>query len=74
VDFTTLSLADVKSGLDEVARDTQVTFGGLDARQLTWRPDAVRWSVAQCFERGRQAPRQGVLLATRRRARPNYEH
>jgi hypothetical protein len=50
MDYTTLSLADVKTGLDDVARDAQATFGGLDARQLNWRPDATRWSVAQCFE------------------------
>jgi hypothetical protein len=50
VDYATLSLADVRTGLDDVARETHSTFGGLDARQLNWRPDATRWSVAQCFE------------------------
>src|SRR5678816_4549116 len=50
MDYTTLSLAELRTALDEVARDAQVTFGGLDARQLNWRPDATRWSVAQCFE------------------------
>jgi hypothetical protein len=50
MDYTTLSLAQVKAGLDGVARETQATFGGFDARQLNWRPDAARWSVAQCFE------------------------
>jgi hypothetical protein len=25
-------------------------FGGFDARQLNWRPDVARWSVAQCSE------------------------
>jgi hypothetical protein len=50
VDYATLSLAEVRTGLDDVARETQSTFGGLDARQLNWRPDATRWSVAQCFE------------------------
>jgi hypothetical protein len=39
------------NGLHEVvARDAQATFGGLDVRHLNWRPDATRWSVAQCFE------------------------
>jgi hypothetical protein len=33
-----------------MAQETQATFGGFDARQLNWRPDAARWSVAQCFE------------------------
>ena len=50
MDYATLSLADVKTGLDAIARETQSTFGGLAARQLNWRPDAARWSVAQCFE------------------------
>jgi hypothetical protein len=50
IDYTTLSLADVRTALDDVVRDAQATFGGLDARQLNWKPDATRWSIAQCFE------------------------
>jgi DinB superfamily len=50
MDYAALSLAEVRAGLDEVARQTQSTFGGLNAGQLNWRPDATRWSVAQCFE------------------------
>ena len=50
MDYTTISLADVRTELDEIARDAQMTFGALDARQLNWRADATRWSVAQCFE------------------------
>lgn len=50
MDYTTLSLAEVKAGLDAVAREAEAAFGGLDARQLNWRPDAARWSVAQCFD------------------------
>jgi len=50
MDYTTLSLAQVRTGLDAMSRDTLATFGSLDARQLNWRPDAKRWSVAQCFE------------------------
>jgi hypothetical protein len=50
MDYTTLSLAEVRTALADVARDAQGTFGGLDGRQLNWRPDATRWSVAQCFE------------------------
>jgi len=49
-DYTTLSLAEVRAELDAIARDTETSFGGLDARQLNWRPEATRWSVAQCFE------------------------
>ena len=48
--YTTLSLADVRTELDAVARDTQSLFGRLDHQQLNWRPDATRWSVAQCFD------------------------
>jgi len=50
VDYTKLSLTDVRSGLQDVMRQAQATFGAYDAQQLNWRPDATRWSVAQCFE------------------------
>jgi len=50
VDYVDLSLADVKAGFGDMARDLQSTFGGLDATQLNWRPDQTRWSVAQCLE------------------------
>ena len=50
MEYTTLSLAQVQSGLDAVAADAQSTFGRLDARQLNWRPDETKWSVAQCLE------------------------
>jgi hypothetical protein len=49
-DFTALSLADIGAGLETVARDSQAVFGGLSAGQLNWRPDASRWSAAQCFD------------------------
>lgn len=50
MDYATLSLSDVRSGLESVAREAEATFGGLDATRLNWRPDATRWSVAQCFD------------------------
>src|SRR4051812_42667836 len=50
MDYTTLSLAEVKAGLDDLAREAEATFGGLNARQLNWKADSGRWSVAQCFE------------------------
>jgi len=50
MDYTTLSLALVKSGLEEMARDTMATFGHLGVHQINWQPDVSRWSVAQCFE------------------------
>jgi hypothetical protein len=50
MDYTTLSLTDVKTSLADIAREADATFGALNARQLNWRPDAARWSVGQCFE------------------------
>jgi hypothetical protein len=50
IDYTTLALAEVRAALDAVALDAEATFGGLDVRQLNWRPDPTRWSVAQCLE------------------------
>ena len=49
-DYTTLSLAEVRAGIDDIARDAQATFGGFDAQQLNWKADAKQWSVAQCFD------------------------
>jgi DinB superfamily len=48
--YTTLSLADIDAEFAAMARDAQGVFGGLDGTQLNWRPDATRWSVAQCVE------------------------
>src|SRR3954468_23564793 len=50
MDYTKLSLSEVRSGLEEVIRDAERVFGHLSAAQLNWKPDAGRWSVAQCFE------------------------
>jgi hypothetical protein len=58
MDYTKLSLAEIASGLDSVAQEAQATFGGCDVRQLNWRPDAARWSVAQCFDHLLQANRE----------------
>jgi DinB family protein len=50
IDYTKLTLTDASAALHDIARDAQATFGTLDAQRLNWRPDATRWSVAQCFE------------------------
>lgn len=50
MDYTTLSLIDVSSGLDGIAREARAAFGALDAKQLNWQPGAKQWSVAQCLE------------------------
>ena len=65
MDYTKLSLAEIKNGLDAVARETQATFGSLDARQLNWRPDPAQWSVAQCFEHLFTANRLMLIEAER---------
>ena len=50
IDYTTLSLAEVRTALGDIARDVEATFSRLTAPQLNWRPDATRWSVGQCLE------------------------
>ena len=50
MEYTTLSLADVRRGLEDLARDALATFGALTPEQLNWQPEAQRWSVAQCFD------------------------
>jgi hypothetical protein len=50
MDYTTLTPANISDALEGAARDAEESFGSLDARQMNWRPDATRWSVAQCLE------------------------
>ena len=50
MDYARLTLREIESALSAIVRDTDATFGRLDARQLNWRPDMQRWSVAQCFD------------------------
>ena len=50
MNYTGLSFSEVTSALDDVAQDAHATFGRLNTRQLNWRPDTARWSVAQCFQ------------------------
>lgn len=69
MDYTTLSLAEVSRELDILARDAAATFGGLDPRQLNWRPDVKRWSVGQCFQHlvtGNQFMLDSAMEALRR--------
>jgi hypothetical protein len=65
MEYTTLSLAQVLNGLDAVATDVQSAFGNLDARQVNWRPDAPKWSVAQCLEHLMAANRLMVAAGQR---------
>jgi hypothetical protein len=50
MDYTKLTLRGIEWALSELVRDTEATFGRLDARQLNWRRDAQQWSVGQCFD------------------------
>ena len=50
MNYTTLSLSEVRAGFLEIAEQASRTFGGLDEQQLNWKPDEREWSVAQCFD------------------------
>lgn len=45
-----MSFEGLAAELSAIARDAYAVFGGLDERRLNWKPDAARWSVAQCFD------------------------
>jgi hypothetical protein len=45
-----MSLPELLTEADAVARDVQSTFGHLTAEQLNWKPNAGSWSVAQCLD------------------------
>ena len=49
MDYASLSLAEVRSALHDVARDAHATFGDLERRQLNWKSDRSRWSVRNAF-------------------------
>jgi non-ribosomal peptide synthetase component F len=63
MDYTTISLADVRSELEAIGAEADTVFGRLDARQLNWKPEASRWSVAQCLEHLVTANRQMADMA-----------
>ena len=63
MDYTSLSLADIEAEFSAISRDTGALFGHLDERQLNWRPDATRWSVAQCFDHLLNANREMLQAA-----------
>jgi hypothetical protein len=50
MNYTELSLAEIRTGILDVARDARGTFGALGERELNWQPDPGRWSIAQCFD------------------------
>jgi hypothetical protein len=63
MDYTTLTIAQIQAELEALVHDVQATFVTLDSRQLNWRPDATRWSVAQCFDHLRRANQDMVDAA-----------
>ncbi len=70
MDYTQLSLAEVRTALEAIAAETQATFGTLEARELNWKPDRSRWSVAQCFQHLLGANQLMLDAATRALHRP----
>jgi hypothetical protein len=69
MDYAALSLADLGAGLADIARDTQTTFGGLDARQLNWQPRPGQWSIGQCFDHLRKV--NGMMFQSAEEALDN---
>jgi hypothetical protein len=65
MDYTTISLADVRTELQAIGAEADTVFGRLDAGQLNWKPEASRWSVAQCLEHLLTANGQMVEMADR---------
>lgn len=43
-------IAEIRSGMLQVAEDAKATFGGLSGEQLNWKPGADSWSIAQCLD------------------------
>ena len=50
MEYTKLSLPEISAAIRDVAEDARITFGSLDDKQLNWKPNETRWSVAQCFD------------------------
>lgn len=48
--YTTLTPPEIAEEFAAIARDTRSLFGGYDAAQLNWQPQAGSWSIAQCFD------------------------
>jgi len=43
-------LSELVLAANAIADETLAAFGQFTAEQLNWKPDAERWSVAQCFD------------------------
>src|SRR5262245_24143088 len=49
-DYTKFSVAEMETEFSEIAREARDLFGALDERQLNWKADDSRWSIAQCLD------------------------
>jgi hypothetical protein len=72
VDYTKLTINEVRASLERTVADVRTTFGHLDARQLNWRADPASWSVAQCLDHLVNANREmcGAIASASDPARP----
>jgi hypothetical protein len=43
-------LSELVGQLEAITADAREVFGGLDERQVNWKPSAESWSVGQCFD------------------------
>lgn len=50
MDYLKADLPSLIAEANNIASETNSTFGKLTPAQLNWKPSAERWSVAQCFE------------------------
>ncbi len=48
--MTIAKLPELIAAAEQMAADTQATFGRLTAAQLNWKPSPEQWSVGQCFD------------------------
>jgi hypothetical protein len=50
MDLRQADLSKLVSEANTLAKNAKATFGQLTVSQLSWKPSAERWSVAQCFD------------------------
>lgn len=67
MDYSTLTLDEVRADLERTTADVRAAFGGLNVQQLNWKIADSSWSVAQCLEHLVNANREmgeGIRKAT----------
>jgi hypothetical protein len=70
MEYTKLSLPEITAAIRDLAEEARITFGTLQDKQLNWKPDETRWSVAQCFDHLVSSNRQLVDQAKSALAHP----